>query len=579
VAWNKRLNYLIFFIISILINLDTRVSLAEDLNSVFNIDRLLEYRAENGLSDLEPHSMVFIDAGLKAYNEKDYKKALLLFEGAKELSPDLPLPYLYLAKVNFSLSSKGITRSSSYLLDAVSAFLRNFWWSFQTAGMFSISLYLTFYVSIIAFLIVLIASRFRLYLHDLFEDRGRILFLFFPLILSLLSPFLGLIGLILPFWIYLKKRERYMVCGIIVLIAFIISATPLFSSFLGALQDKSFFNIVRINKGLYTGEINQAIKQEDSYEAAFANALDLKRRGYYSEAKEIYERLLRQDYDPRVLVNLGNCYIGLGNYDTALKYYEKALQFKNIVSAYYNLSQIYRENFDFNAARKYYLKATEIDQVRVSSFDKIKGASVNRFVMDETFTNKDLWSLVFKRAKYYSSSRMIDEMFSFVNKEVSVALLFIFLLVFPLYGRRLSYGAYSCKRCGKIYCSRCEKKISHEDICHACFKTLMRMTELTPQERIERILEAQRHRSNRNRNMRILTFIFPGSGHVYYGCPGYGFMIMIGFTFFIFLTLLWMFFPTFITLDKVSSVFKWFSISGIIAVYLVAVMNILRRVA
>jgi len=591
----KRLIIITVIIFGICISIPGKAAFAESIETVtsegetassglyLDVHDLAEYRAERGLKNLEPHSIVLTNIGLKAYDEKREKEAIAFFKKAKELSPDLPTPYLYLAKANFSLSLKGFHVAWGYLLDAWRAFWNNFWWSFQVAGVLFISLFLALYASIIVVLIVLVSSKFRLYIHDIIEDRRKILLLLPSIILVFFGPIFGLIGFMMPFWTYLKRREKATVYFIAMISAVIILMLPLLSSFLGASQDKVLRSIVKINEGTHTGETPEAVIDGRGYEAIFTYALDFKRRGYrdkvnFIEAIRMYESLLNQRDDAKVHNNLANCYVGLGNYDKALGHYNKALQLTKMASTYYNLSQIYREVFNFSDAKKYYQDAIKIDPRKVAFYNSVKGMSINRFVMDEPLSNKELWSLAFKWHPYYKSSMFLGRTISFTNRGFSIFLLLLLSFAFYIYSRYISYGAYRCRRCGEIYCSRCEKRISHEDVCLKCFKTLVKVSELSPKERIEKILEIQRYRDDRNQRLKILTLILPGSGHIYYGWHAQGFLLTLSFTFFFFSTLLWLYIPTPVSMNQIASFFSWMSVIGFILVYASAVINVFRRI-
>lgn len=587
---DKKLKFVIILILSICMYVPVGTTLAENIEAVsseddsqksglyLDIHELTEYRAERGLKNLESHAIVLTDKGLKAYNEKREKEAIIFFKDAKKLSPDLPSPYLYLAKANFSLSLKGFYTATDYLLDAWKAFYSNFWWSFQTAGVLFISLFLALYISIIVLLITLMSSKFHIYVHDIIEDKRKIFLLLPSIVLVFFGPIFGVIGFMLPFWIYMKGKERVMIYCVIAISVLIVLMLPLFSLFLGASQDKTLRGVVKINDGIYTGESPEIVRSDRSYESIFTYALVLKRKGHYDEAIRMYKELLNQRDDAKIYNNLANCYVGLGNYDMALIHYNKALQLTKMASTYYNLSQLYREIFKFSDAGEYYQDAVRIDPQKVTFYNSVKGTSVNRFVMDETLSNKELWSLAFKGYPYYKSSMFLERMLSFTDRGFSIVLYLLLMLGFSIYDRYVSYGAYRCRRCGEIYCSTCEKRISHEDVCLTCFKTLVKVSELGPKERIERILEIQRYKNNRNQRLKILTLIFPGSGHIYYGWSVYGFLILLSFTFFLFSTLLWLYIPTPVSMNQTASFFRWVSVAGFILVYGVAVINVFRRI-
>lgn len=583
---SKGLRFVIIFVLSIFVYTSVKPALAESVEAVLagnsglylDVQNFIEYRAERGLKNLEPHSIVLTNTGVKAYNEGRVKEAVIFFEQAKGLSPDLPLPYLYLARANFSFSQKGFSTASSYFLDALVVFFNNFWWSFQTLGVFSISLLLAVYISVIVLLLTLISSKSRLYIHDIREDKRKIFLMLPSVVLVFFGPIFGMVGLVLPFRVYFKGKEKAVVYSTIVITALIIFMMPLFSSFIGALQDKTFRSVVKVNKGIYTGESPDMFMRNRGYEDGFTYALDLKKRGYYDEAIEIYQELLNQKDDAKIYNNLANCYVGLGNYDMALKYYDRALQLTKMASTYYNLSQINREVFNFSKAKEYYQNAIEMDFEKVAFYNLVKGTSINRFVMDEPLSNKELWLLAFKWSPYYKSSMFLSRIFSFTSRKVSLVLFLLLILAFYIYGKYVPSKAYACKRCGEIYCNKCEKKISQEDICHTCFKTLVKISELPSQERIERILEIHHYKDRRNRCLKILTLIFPGSGHIYYGWSVHGLLILALFAFFLFSTLLWLYVPAPVSMNQVTSFFRWVSVAGLILVYAFTAINIFRRI-
>lgn len=539
-----------------------------------DIHELEEYRAEKGLRNLEPHAIYLSGLGLKAYNEERKKEATMFFEKASEISPDLPTPYIHLAKISFSLSPKGLYSALGYLLDAWRAFRNNFWWSFQAAGVLFMSLFFAFYASIFIFLVTLMYSKFQLYIHDVIEDKRRIFLLLPPVVLVFFGPIFGIIGLMLPFWIYMKKREQNVLYSVIAVSAVIILMFPLLSSFIDAFQNKTLRAVVEINEGKYTGAISEKVGGESGFESAFAYALDLKRKGHYNEAIRVYNELLKQRNDARIHNNLANCYIGLGKNDMAIKHYDTALKLKKMASSNYNLSQLNREIFKFPEAEQYYQKAININPRKVAIYNSVRGTSVNRFVMDEYLSNKELARLAFKRNAGYKSSVFLGRTFSFTNRVFSIFLLLLLAAAFYMSDRFISHAAYRCRRCGMIFCRKCEKRLSHEDVCIKCFRTLIKVSELSPRKRIERILEIQRYRDNRNHLLKLLTLIFPGSGHIYYGWSVHGALILLLFTFFAFSTLLWFYIPIPVSVN----IFKWLSAAGLVLVYGSAAFSVFRRV-
>ncbi|MBI4698495.1 MAG: hypothetical protein HY758_06170, partial [Nitrospirae bacterium] len=188
------------------------------------------------------------------------------------------------------------------------------------------------------------------------------------------------------------------------------------------------------------------------------------------------------------------------------------------------------------------------------------------------------WALAFKRSHSYPLSALLG-IFSSVNRWIGILLLFLLAGSLYIYDKTVSFYAFMCKRCGKIYCSKCEKKVTYDQLCHSCFQALVSLGELTPEERVERILEIQRYKSRRIRRLKVLTLFLPGSGHVYYGWSGYGFLILMAFTFFLFSSLLWFRLSVPESMNPVASMFGWISACGFILIYVITAMRILRRVS
>ena len=151
--------------------------------------------------------------------------------------------------------------------------------------------------------------------------------------------------------------------------------------------------IVEVNESKGNTYALTALKNRDDYASLFSYALALKREKYYSEAIEIYQKLLLRKPDPAVYVDLGNCYVGMGNMDEAMASYLKAVEIRPLASAYYNLSQISREMLDYSKGNDYFKRALEIDRDAVSSYRLKYSRNPNRIVVDETLSFSGLWDL------------------------------------------------------------------------------------------------------------------------------------------------------------------------------------------
>jgi tetratricopeptide (TPR) repeat protein len=560
------------------INKEVPQNLGRGTGLYFTLDELSTFRLENALRNMKVHSLVLIRSGLNAYEEGRKDDAMFLFKKAGEVSPDLPLPHLYLAWFSFSFTKQGLTNVVSHIIYAVKAYVNNFWWLFQTSGILMMSILYAFYAATVILIFTLVMSKLKLFLHDVLENHRRIVML---LPAALLAPFglsFALTALLIPFWVYLRKKEKIGVCSIVLFMICMVFISQWLFVLLGALQDKSLAGIVKVNEGIYTGEKLRILSNGRGYEALFTYALDRKRKGFLQDSIETYNALIKEIKDARLYNNLANCYVAMNRYDDALKYYDMALKDKPLASVYYNLSQLYREMFDFYKAEEYYRKAIDSDQEKVRLYRSISGTSPNRFVMDESLNDIELWSLALKRSSAYSSSALAKNIFSTGSRFVSFILFSLILFGYYMTGRYVSSYAYTCARCGKIHCRKCEKRMSRENVCRECFRTMVRMGELTPQERVKKILQSQDYRNKRNNKLKMLTALFPGCGHVFYGRTGRGFLLIFTGMFFIISAFMWFFFPVIESIDYIAPVFASIFAAGYIALYMTTVIKVYRRI-
>jgi len=542
------------------------------------IERFSNFRKEKGLRNLEPQSLILLSKGVDALKGGKREDAIAYFNAAASLSPDLPQPYIYLAKIYLSFSSDGLTQAIGYIRDAVRAYLNNFWWLFKTAGNLIIALYMSLYLSVIIVITLMVIPRFQLYLHDIQEDRKRLLLLLPSLIITILSPLLGILAFILPFWLYLGKKEKRFLYGVFAAVAILAWFATSVSVFLNVSTNTTLKNIININSGFYTGG-SYLVKDTDDFESAFTYALDLKRKGRYKEAIQIYTSLIGRyghTVDAKLYNNIANCYVGLNDNQTAIKYYNDAIRSHEIASAYYNLSQMFREFFDFKKGEEYYNKALSISPQDVKLFTGLRGTTVNSFVVDEILSMEKLWSRAFRTTKITSSGNLEKVLYR-TNRWVFYVMLLLIIIALNIYERMAKVFAYRCVKCGDIYCTHCEKKIVHKNMCHMCHRALNDISSLNVRERTARLVEIQHYRDRVMRRVKIMSILLPGSGHIFAGLVVRGFPIMFTSVFLLYVTFIFTYLNPSIGLVDLS-IFRWFSLTGLAVIYVITVLNIIRKV-
>lgn len=531
-----------------------------------------ESQLNRGIRNSEPSSYLLIkNAGENNAESRDLLKQALHY------SPDLPAVYFELAKNSFSFSVDGMLDSFDYLLQGIDAYMRNFWWSFTFAGSLFLSLVLSFMCSAVFIIIIRLPRDLPLLSHDINEDNSKAALLLFLVFLSVFSPFLMLAGVFILLGIYMKKFDRAIVYLFLVFLLLFPLIFKQASFFINTLYSGSLKSIVQVNQSQGNTYALAALGNEKDYKALFSYALALKREGEYEKAIQIYKKLAEQRPDPKVFINIGNCYAGLYNFEEdkrsyleeAINYYAMAINLKPSASAYYNYSQVSREMFDFKKGDEYFRLALSIDRLAVSGYRSIYGRNPNRFVIDETLDFKELWNYTYDKSEKISSFGMtLLPLLAFPFLALALAAGSLFL------NRRFKQKAYNCRRCNTILCAKCEKNLLWGNMCAQCYRSLVKLEEMDSRERVARLLSIYAHQKKRRDIVKLLSFVLPGSAQAYSGKILYGFVFMWPFLFFLSIPLTNMLFSTGSMVFK-HSFLSWAAIC--IAALLYAVSNVITR--
>ncbi|GAB4489761.1 MAG: hypothetical protein OHK006_21850 [Thermodesulfovibrionales bacterium] len=485
-------------------------------------DEYFEARLDQGLRTSEAQSYALIE---KARANRTDASALL--HQAEKYSPNLPAVFFEMAKANFTFSYEGVLASVNDVVKGFNAYTRNFLWALTFACNVYFGLLVSFFLCAAVIVGLRTVNDFPLLGHELRESGSRALLLTALIVLSAMSPLLLVGGMMVLLGVSMRRMDKAVVIVILVALAaspFLFrTATLLFNGFTSG----QFRAVVEANESkgnLYA--LTALGEQHKSYER-FSHALALKRTGRYDEAIAIYRSLLEQQQDPKVCVNLGNCYLALNRPEEALAMYEKAIELRPLASAYYNHSQVSRELLQFEKGDEYFKKALEIDRSAVSAYRDIAGRSPNRLVVDETLSFEELWQILRTqpvRTTLFGMSLVTDWVIACVAVLLIVGFWF-------LSGRR-GKPAVRCKRCGLIFCPKCEKGITWGGMCAQCFRSLVKLEELEVKERVAQLLEIYESQRKRRMLLRILSFGIPGAAQVFGGKVLFGFLLMWPFLFF-----------------------------------------------
>ena len=498
-------------------------------------DDLSDSLLDKGIRNDDTYSYVLM---AKARDDKAH--AVELLRKAVLHSPDLPAVYFALSKAVFSFSEDGILNSVDYVIQGINAYYRNFWWSFTFIGSVVFSLVFSFAVAFALIVIVRLFTDIPLVTHDIEETSSRAAIPVILMLISLASPLLFIAGALILLGLYMKKYDRFTVYLFLVFLVLYPVFFKMATMYVGASSSGVLKAIVNVNEGRDNNYAIARLKEGKDYASLYSYALALKRNGRFEEAIAVYRKLLAQRKDPRLYVNLGNCYVGLYNFDEgkrsfiqeAAESYNAAVNIKPLASAYYNLSQVSRETLDFPAGERYFMSALTADRVAVAGYRAIAGRNVNRFVIDETLMPSELWDFAFDR-NYTSSSVGFAAVPPSAVSLMAIVLAVLFYLLDGLWHQR----AFRCRKCGTILCFKCEKRLMWGEMCPQCFGSLVKLDELEVKERVSWLLGIYEQQRKHRDTMKVLSFFLPGLPYVYAGKILAGFLFLWPFLFVLLLSI------------------------------------------
>ncbi|MBI4683995.1 MAG: hypothetical protein HY755_02225 [Nitrospirae bacterium] len=484
---------LILFIIIAIFSLVT-LSFAEDI---------YESRLDKGLKNTEPYSYILIKKA-----KEDPSKAKSLLEEAIKYSPDLPAAYFELAKTSFSLSAEGLFESMEQTIEGFKAYKRNFWWLRSITGLVTLSLISSLIVALLTVVFIRFFTEASLLAHEITENGKKSIIVLFLIPLSFLGPLFFIAGALFLLGLYFRKIDKtivYMSFIALALSPVFLKITNIFFSS-ASLELRAVIDVNESRDNKYAVAV---LKGKNDFVSQFSYGLALKREGSYENALTIYNNLLSPS-NPKVYINIGNCYFSMNDIERAKDFYKKSADIKPLFSAYYNLSQLSRETLDFAKGEEYFFEAMKLDRKTVSNFKSAGSRNPNQFVIDETLPMSVLW----EHANKTEHETVITSM---ANPIIAVIIGTFLFLLFYIIDTRWKSRAYRCKRCGAILCRKCGKELFWGQMCAQCYKSLVKLDSLDPRERVARLLKVQEIYERKKNIARALSFLFPGVTHIYSG--------------------------------------------------------------
>lgn len=524
---------------------------------------IYESRLDNGLKNTEPYSYILMKKA-----QADPANAKSLLAEAIKYSPNLPAAYFEMARISFSHLPDGMFEGFSYVIEGVQAYKRNFWWQMSVAGLLFVSLTMAFVFTLLMVIVIRFFIDTPLLSHEIKEDNRKILIVLSLIPLSLLGPLFFITGTLFLLGLYFSKTGKVIVYISILFLLLSPFMMRLADVFLSA-STPELRAVVAVNESRDNKYAISALKDKNDFASLFSYGLALKRDGHYEKAIASYKNILTTAPDPRIYVNLGNCYFAINDIPAAKDFYKKAADTKALASAYYNLSQASRETLDFVKGDEYFQEAVKFGGDAISKFAATVKRDPNRFVIDETLPVSVLWN--------YAGSRARQTMkISLLNSVISVLLSVVLFIAFFMVDSRMKSRAYRCKRCGTVLCEKCAKELLWGQMCPQCYKSIVKMDQLDSRERVAKLLQVRELQTRRTRMAGVLAFAPPGIAYIYAGRILAGSLLLWLFLFLLTLVLLNPLFYTGLS----SFGHSWLNIPSIILLgflYLISNVAVRRR--
>jgi tetratricopeptide (TPR) repeat protein len=480
-----------------------------------------EEQLDRGVSNSESYSYFLMEQSKEnpAQREEILREAL-------RYSPELPAVYFELSKSSFSFSTGKMYKAYDYMVEGIDAYKRNFWWGFTMAGSLFLGLITSFIMSMVIVIMIRLTRDLPLLTHDIMEQKNRALLLLVVIISAFAGPLLLLGSILIILGLYLKRGDRVVVY-MYLLFLFLSPWVLKTSSIVFSIPSSNILKaVIEVNESRDNRYALSVLRNSEDEVALSSYALALKREGYYDEAIGIYNRLIAKNPDPAFYNNLANCYVAKDDLEGAIKLYQKSIQIRPLVSAYYNMSQVLRRTLDMVKGEEYFLLAQKLNPDAITGFQAVFGHSPNRLVMDEVLPISALWKYSIEKATRVSPFGL-----SMVPPALlSVASLLVGALFYIL-NKRFRPRAYRCKKCGTILCNKCMRRVLWGNMCLQCYRSLIKLYELDARERVTRLQAVYDYQMRRRSILHVLSFLLPGSAHIYSGYVLKGFFILWPFLF------------------------------------------------
>ena len=529
------------------------------------LDLIYQFQLNRGIKNFTTFTTFLINRTQQAIERGEKNEAIRLAQAAIRMAPQFPQPYWALAKAYWSESKINFYRVIKEYFKGYSIALRNFRSLLLMASNVYFLLYLSFFLTVITFALIILGKYFSLLVNDISRFLGQnanpfIVYIWAGVII--LFPFIfGFAPILVAcYWlvilsVYATRKERGFILAFLLIFVLLPLSLRTAASMVLANQPGIIVSLHRANNEDWSPEIKQKLESwlmENPQDRSLLFTLGLieKRMGNYDKAKWYYQKLLELNPNDAVVIgNLANVYLAEGELEKAMKTYEEAIKIDNrIASFHYNLYKTYVELYKFLEAqqKQEFAIARKLDPELIEYQEKIFNPNINnRMVIDETLTFKQLWEKAFSPSK--EREKVASSLWNFLVKGIPYkygAFVFIlFPLLFSLFFLKNIQRKFStrCIKCGNPMKKRFipKQSLKFPDLCFPCINIFLEKKKVDQRVKDKKVEQVEKHQKREDLIWKSITYGIPGGGHLWMGFPGWATLFLFIFFCFILKIVFW----------------------------------------
>jgi len=512
-------------------------------------------RMERNVESLGSVGLAFVARGSAKLQAGEREAAEQVFATAVSLAPGVPDTHAGLAKALLKKGPLGVMPSVNATLDGLAAFLETGHGSRNGRDLATLGAFAAAFALAWAIAVALLLRRGGLLFHDIQEwlgpahHRSASVALLLLLLLLPVATFQGW-GWLPLFWLallfaYLDSRERALALLIGVCTLAVGPGVAALDERLRTARNPLYHSALAVTESVPDGadiaRLEAAQKRDpQDRDLVYLVGAARKRAGRYEDAAELYRQALATDAQDAVARNnLANIEFVRGSFDSARARY-RAGTTSNVAAvaatSYYNLSLAHLQKFeyqDYNTAKS---SADRLAPGLVSDYDRWRYDSGDYAVVDLGLTQAEVWDK-FRGAESGVAARNLLQgddppqaslLPGALLNRFAVALL-IFALAGLLLARWRGPRAFTlhCRRCGTAFCRKCHLGQVMSGLCSQCYHLFVVRDGVSAPVRNRKLAEVQEADSRRERVMRVLSLVSPGTGQIYGGWTLRGALIAV----------------------------------------------------